>query len=233
MRHLKFSIIVLAILFSACSLFAQNDSVSYNSQVQVHLINGYSLSYLKSLTDKSAFRLKVDLGFSINDGSSDENIGADLSSRLPGTTNSTERKNNSELIAIVAQYLTYPYKVSDLRLFWGGGPFISFNRDFYQTTVDFDPPQSSSQNKTSENSKNESYSFGIGINSVIGIECFVTNKISIVAEYGLSACYSWMKGKYSNVLSDDNPITSYSNEISGTNWEISLSNVKIGFTYHF
>lgn len=233
MRHLKSSLILVTTLFLSMSLFAQTDSVKCNSQIQFHLINGYSLSYLNSISDQSAFRFKLDLGFSINDGSRDENIGPDLSSRILGSTNLIERKNNSQLITVVAQYLNFPYKISGFRLFWGVGPFVSFNRNFYQATTEFQPPQGSSQIKTNQFSENENYNFGIGINSVIGIECFVTNKISLIGEYGLSISYEWIKESYSNVYSENKSISSYSRDTSGTNWGISLSNIKLGFAYHF
>jgi len=233
MRHPKLLIVIFAILFSAGSISSQTDSSRYNSQIQFHLVNGYSLSYLNSLSDLSAFRFKLDLGFSFNDGSSDENSGPGLPSSLPGSSNSNERKNNSQLITVVVQYLNYPYKASDLRLFWGVGPFVSLNRYFNQTTINYKPPQGSSQNRASQFSENENYNFGIGINSVIGIEWFITSKISLIGEYSISVSYSWIKEKYSNVQYEDKPISSYSSETSGTNWGISLSNIKLGFAYRF
>ena len=61
MKHSKLSLIVLAVLFSSISLFAQTDSVSYNSQVQFHLYGGYSLSYLNFISPNTAIRYTGDL----------------------------------------------------------------------------------------------------------------------------------------------------------------------------
>ncbi len=225
--------LIAAILFLSASIFAQTDSLNCKSQVQFHLVNGYSVSYLNFYSEQSALRLKLDLGFSFNDDSGDQKNSPGLDSRIPDNTVTRKNKNNSQFIMIQAEYLNYPYKISGLRLFWGGGPFLSYDRSFYQTTTEQYEDQGLNVYRSNQLFEDEDYSFSAGIVSAVGVELSITQNISLIGEYNFYIKYKWFKKKYESILIGTQPISSYFNETSTAGWNLSLSNIKLGISYRF
>ena len=233
MRQSKLSLIVLTILFSSISLFAQTDSVKCNSQIQFHLINGYSLSYLSMLSPTTGLRFKVDLG--LNGSSS--NLDSEENHFNSGTGNNSivqkvnnDGSNSSQYVNLTANYFWLSNITKDIRLYLGMGPLLNFSRSGYKNNYDtaatsYYPASKSSQETTS-------YSFGLGFQGAIGLECRVTDKISLLAELNLNGTYSWSHSK--DISEDHNSGWNRTERTSdGNSWSYGLNNIKIGIAYNF
>ena len=235
MRSSKLFVSIAAILFLFTSLFyAQSDSVGYKSQLQFHLVNGYSLSYLNSLSNSSALRYKLDFNLSVgkenSDGSGSYNYDNNNASSSSSTSNS---KNNSQFIDFAVQYLWYPLNESIVRIFLGTGPFISFNRRFSGGSRETDQYG----NRSSYSSEMLNYSLGIGIGGVAGVECFVTKQISLIGEYSFAGSYMWTKNNNSSqnitYYNSQSSTSRQTTDNSGTGWNLGLGNLKLGIAFRF
>lgn len=232
MKTSKLFVSVSAILFLlTASLSAQTDSAFYKSQVQFHLVNGYSLSYLNSLSNSSALRYKLDFNFSVGKSNSDgTNSSSSGNSSYSSSTSGTD-ENNYQGLSFAAQYLWYPMNEPFVRIFLGAGPFISFNRNFGSRSSDNTQNDGSKQHHSDESLQ---YSLGIGVGGAAGVECFITKQLSLIGEYGISGSYSWTKGKFSaNQSYNTSPPSSYSNESNSNGWSLGLGNLRLGVAFRF
>ena len=229
----KLFVSITAILFLLTSLlFAQTDSVNYKSQVQFHLVNGYSLSYLNSLSNSSALRYKLDFGFSVgktnNDGSNSSSWGNSGSSSSSTATDD----HNYQMLSLTVQYLSYPLNEKNIKIFIGAGPFISLDRTFSSGT--------SNQiwrdgQQTSNETVSLRYSLNIGIGGSTGVECLITKNISLIGEYGITAGYGWSEQKNTSKTNQSlSPQKSeYHYDISSNGWNIGLGNLRLGIAFRF
>jgi hypothetical protein len=236
MQHSKSSLIVLAILFSAVSLLAQTDSVSYKKQLQFHLINGYSLSYLNLFCPSSGLRFKIDLGLDGSSGNSDReqnyyNDGSNNSASEVQKYNE-ERSSSSQNLNLIVNYLWLSNITKEVRLYLGLGPMISLSR--YNSESDQDRSATLYYSASKSNSKTISSSFGLGIQGVIGLECVIAEKFLLLAEFNLNGTYTWDHWK--NTSEDRSPSISLNrteNIEDGNSWNYGLNNLKIGIAYRF
>ena len=233
MRTSKLFVSVIAILFLlTASLFAQTDSVNYKSQVQFHLVNGYSLSYLNSLSNSSALRYKLDFNLSVGKENSDgtHSSSSGNSSYLNSTSGTDE--NSSQMLNFTVQYLWYLVNELSVRVFLGAGPFILLNRNFWSGSNDQTQNDGSKYYNSAETLQ---YSLGIGLGGVAAVECFVTRRISLIGEYGILGNYSWGKQKYSNKYkaSPNQPVSEYTNESNTNGWNLGLGNLRLGIAFRF
>ncbi|MEW5843255.1 MAG: hypothetical protein AB1775_08330 [Bacteroidota bacterium] len=243
MRTSKLFVSVIAILFLlTASLFAQTDSVNYKSQVQFNLINGYSLSYLNSLTNVSAVRYRVNLNLSVGqengDGSRSDfsNYNSGAYSNYNSSTNSNSQKQdyNSQSLSFAVSYITYPVDKQIFRMYIGAGPYLVLERNYRKSRTDDN--SSSGYNNTNTN-ESLTYSLGLGANGVIGFECFITKQISLIGEYGVFAKYYWGKNKYSSSSNSQNNNSTSDNGNSSENnshgWNAGFSSLMLGIAFRF
>lgn len=230
MQHSKLSLIVLAVFFSSISLFAQTDSVKYNSQIQFHLYGSYSLSYLNFISPNSAIRYTADLylRFGGIDGTSSDSFQS-------GTTfNSKKEQSNQNNISVnlSTQYLFYLQAKEKINLYAGGGPLINYSKNYRRTTTDYE--QSLSQpNPTKGVSEGSGYSFGLGVRGVAGIECYITKEISLLAEYGIYFSYNWEKTTWTGESKSQTNVYVSKGETDNKFWDASLNSIKLGVSYRF
>lgn len=230
MKHLKLSLIVLAILFSSISLFAQTDSVKCNSQIQFHLINGYSLSYLNMLSPSTGLRFKADLGLSGSFEDSENNESYYGNSLNTVHKYKLDNNSNSQYLNLVVNYCWLSNITKEVRLYLGIGPLISFSRESNERNSE---TITTSPNGASKSMNESTKSFiGLGIQGVLGIECAVTEKISLLAEFNLNGTYSWNhwnnKGEYQS-----EELTGIESTSDSNSWNYGLNNLKIGIAYNF
>ncbi len=234
MKRTKSSLIALTIFFSSISLFAQTDSVKCNSQIQFHLVNGYSLSYLNMLSSSTGMRFKVDLALNGSSSNSDQvqNYFSSGSNNPPSDIQkfNNDRSSDSQIINLIANYLWISNIVKEIRLYVGIGPMVSFSRYSNENTQD----RSAASYYSASNSFNEqtSSSFGLGLQGTIGLECLVTEKISLLAEFNLDGTYSWVHWKDRNGNQQETLSRTETTE-DGNSWGYGLNNLKIGISYNF
>lgn len=233
MSSSKLFVSIAAILFLFTSLFyAQSDSVGYKSQLQFHLVNGYSLSYLNSLSNSSALRYKLDFNLSVGKENSDGSVSSSSSNFYSSNSTSGSNESNSQMVNFAVQYLWYPLDESLVRVFLGVGPVISLNRSFGHRSEDQTLNDGSKYYNSTETLQ---YSLGIGLGGVAAVECFVTRRISLIGEYGILGNYSWGKQKYSNKYnpSANQPVSEYTNESNSHGWNIGSGNLRLGIAFRF
>ncbi|NJD22350.1 MAG: hypothetical protein FIA82_06720 [Melioribacter sp.] len=234
MKRSKLLLLLIAVLTTNISLLAQNDSVSYKSQLQFNLINGYSLSYLNLFCTSSGIRFKIDLGahgsfqnLDRSQSSSDNSLNNPFSQQQKFNE---EQENVTQNFNIVVNYLWISNIAKEVNLYLGIGPLISYYRTHSENNSKDVP--------TTQNNYNKSFyeitssSFGLGLQGVVGVECNLTEKISLLAEFNLNGSYSWDHWKFS----DENETTSLSraeNTEDGHSWNYELNNIKIGIAYRF
>lgn len=231
MRSIKIFIALSVFLLSTGSLFAQKDSVRYCSQIQFHIVGGYSLSFLNSFSNESALRYKIDLYLDASGSNTDLNTKASNPTISQIENGSRKYESNKQMVNFAVHYLIYPISKSVFRMFIGGGPALTLNRDFYKTDEAYEAQVSSGKQVTDYEDLN--YSLNIGGEGVIGFECFISNQISLVGEYGVAASYGWTKQK--TVIENDTQ--SYKNEnvveYNGNKWSVGFQSFRLGVAFRF
>lgn len=234
MRHSRLSLIVLAIIISAISLFAQTDSVKCNSQIQFHLINGYSLSYLSMLSPATGVRFKADLGLNGSSSNSDHlqnyfNSGSN-SSASDEQRYTEDGSSSSQSLNLVVNYLWFSNITKEMRLYLGVGPMISFSR--YDNEHNQNRSASSFYEADKSYYETTSSSFGLGFQAILGIECFITEKISLNAEFNLNGTYNW-NHSMNKSGSQQTGWSKAETTVDGNSWNYGLNNLKIGVSFNF
>ncbi len=232
----KFSLVVLSILFSASSLFAQTDSLGYKNQFQFHLINGYSLSYLNSFSEESALRFRVNVDISTDGSDSDGSYTNQFGANYNRNSNSSDHNGNRQHLDFSAQYIFYPVRQSFFRIFVGIGPFLSLNRVFSKQT--FTQATIYQQPYFWDNSDDSLlrrlyYSFNLGVRGVIGVECYINKQISLVGEYDIYGSYGWNKEEFSHRYTYNKNTNDYSSSLTGNNWNAGLGGLRVGVSFNF
>jgi opacity protein-like surface antigen len=106
--------------------------------------------------------------------------------------------------------------VNDVAFYFGGGPVFGFGYNEHKLT--FPPYMGSSQTDKINN-------MTLGLSMVSGVEWFVTKKISLTAEYGLSFNYG-----YSEQSNSDNY---HINTYKTNSFSFSPSTAKLGVAVYF
>ena len=96
-------------------------------------------------------------------------------------------------ITLSFDYLKYFNSTSRVFFFAGVGPQISY---FWEETTYYKKENNSFWNPNRESQRNK---WSIGIHTTLGIECFLAQNISLLAEYGLSFVYDMSKKEYHTI----------------------------------
>jgi opacity protein-like surface antigen len=138
--------------------------------------NGATFAYEYHQARNTALRFGVTLSGGSNNTDDNEFF------TYGDTTIQGTHKQSSFGFSISAQYLMYNEVVNDVAFYFGGGPVfgIGYNED-KQT---FPPYMGSNQTDKINN-------MTLGLSMISGVEWFVTKKISLTAEYGLSFQYGY------------------------------------------
>lgn len=169
MRNFKLASLILLIIFLTNISFAQEcDSTcceKKQSQIQFHLVNDYSVSYLKMLTPSSGLRLKIDLGLSGSSGDRDvhnESHYLNNQTKQVSTHDGTEENNSSsQYVNLVLNYAAYYQLNDEVNLFFGAGPLISYSRFNSEAINQYSNVYPDQTDSYGNNHKNYNRSFGL------------------------------------------------------------------------
>lgn len=168
--------------------------------------SGALISFQKSLSDKNALRL----GLNLNGGYTDQ-------VNSPTQTTRTGKFN----IGISLNYLWYLHSNRKIRFYYGLGPDIAFGYNHSKNS------QNSGVNITKQINASEK----AGLNGVAGVEWFVNPKISLVAEYvpELTGTFT------SNITKTSNSTSNFNTHSKTTSKEIHLgaTPVRFGVSVYF
>ncbi len=234
MKRSRLLLLLTAILTTNISLLAQNDSVSYKNQLQFNLINGYSLSYVNLFCSSSGIRYKIDFGMHGSFQNWDHNQSSSINDLNTPTNQQQTFKENQENVTqnfnVSVNYLWISNIAKEVNLYLGGGPLITFYRNHTENNSEEVPSTQNSYNKSFY--ETTSSSFGLGIQGVIGVECNLTEKISLLAEFNLNGTYSWDHWKFEDESETTN-LSRVENSEDGHSWNYELNNIKVGIAYRF
>ncbi|NQT26171.1 outer membrane beta-barrel protein [candidate division KSB1 bacterium] len=179
---------------------------------------GAIISVKKHFTDHSSFRFGLSTTISY---SSEENKYIYEDS---WTNDASKNEGNSQIFTLSLEYLYYPITNKKLSLFFGGGPSISYNHTF---TKQYDLENWNS-NDWDEQYKSSRNGCSLGLIGSIGIELFVVNYISLIAEYGFTATYSYTEDKSKNMSNN-----AYSYEKESKSFRLNSQSKKVGLSFYF
>lgn len=240
MRLPILNFVVFALLLFSVNCFCQDEngnsgdseikSQKNSHGVQFYLINGLSISYKKMISNNNALRFNLDLSGSVFD----RNDERDRTYMSSDTTEYSEEGNytgNRQSIALSFQYIHKLYQNDYFNAYIGGGPYAGYSR-----SKDDSDYEDSHDNETYK--RNSSYfndRFKLGILGVVGAEGFVSEHVSVFAEYKLFLSRSWYKRKgdyeYISPESENNSKDEYNS--TRNSWDFTLSNVKLGVSIYF
>ncbi len=232
------SLLLTTILLTNFSFAQTSDSTcceQSKNQIQFHLVNDYSVSYLKMLTPASGLRFKIDLGLRGSSGDRDvhnENHYLNNQTKQVSTHDGAEENNSSsQYVNLVLNYATYYQLNDELNLFFGAGPLISYSRYNSEATNLYSNVYPDQADSYRNNYKNYNRSFGLGLQLSLGLELNLTKSFSILAEYNLNGTYTWNKETYN--FENTSSTNGNKNDYEGTSWSYGLNQLKLGIAYRF
>ncbi|OGU84310.1 MAG: hypothetical protein A2499_14910 [Stygiobacter sp. RIFOXYC12_FULL_38_8] len=231
------SLLLTTILLTNFSFAQTCDSTCTKDQIQFHLVNDYSVSYLKMLSPTSGLRYKIDLGLSGSSGDTDATNKQVYGTNQTSTQDRTEDNNSSsQYVNLVFNYMMF-YKLADeVSFYWGAGPLLGYSRFSSETNSDWHYVNQNQNDVHKGKSEYSNSTLGIGLQLALGMEVLITQKLSLVAEFNLNGTYSW--NNYSSSSKDETKGSNQYNseskyESDGTSWNYGLNRLKLGIAYRF
>ncbi len=202
------------------------------SNLTLSTFQGTAISLSKFVSDYQ--RIRFGIGTSVNSSSSG-NSGMNYSADTLSGRSSGNSENESYSVQISLQRLTYGTPDAQTSIFFGIGPFggMSWSKN---SSSNSSTSVGSYQNQQSNSSTNKTYS--AGVLGSFGVEWFFSEHISLHAEYGLAASYSWGSGESSNSYQSgypgsSNPSIKNISSNSGSGWSLSGQSVLFGLSVNF
>jgi hypothetical protein len=203
-----------------------------SSNLTLETFQGTAISISKFVSDyqKYRFGISTNLNYTSEDHSGNE-YAADTLKELTGHND----ENNMYSVQITFQYITYATPKSQTSIYFGIGPLVGIswfkqNSDAYANM----PGYYQSQDGSADSHTN----YSVGVLGSCGVEWFFSEHISIHAEYGLTAKYTWSKeesskynkGGYINLKTDP-----YKNNYSSSysSWLLSGQSVLFGLSVNY
>lgn len=232
MHTKKMFFLISLFLISLSKIYSQTDSSSYKNEFQFMLVDGYSFSYVNFISDESAIRYMININVSA-DGSDGDTKTTNLPDNNPNDDNKESRntESNYQSIGFYPSYVIYPIKESIFRMYVGGGPYLILRRNFSKTESEWFHESQETGNKYI--TENLYYSLSLGVTGIIGVECSISQRISLLAEYGIWANYGWYESNWTNSSYQSEHNSSYETENNGTQWSVGLAGVKLGIAFRF
>ena len=162
-----------------------------SSNLTLSTFQGTAISLNKFTSDYQKFRFGISTSFS--NGTNDENANSYASDTLYNQSKAT-RESNDYYVQINFQYFTYATPAASTSLYFGIGPFAGIGWGKENTSSNSSYFASSQEYATNSETSND---YSLGILGSVGVEWFFSEHISLHAEYGLAASYSWMKSESS------------------------------------
>jgi hypothetical protein len=237
----------ICIIFFASTLLAQ-DSLSVigkfidghswtmdfgiSSNLTLKTFQGTAISLSKYISDYQKYRIGISTNLNYSSGDQSRNdYAADTLTDLSSGNND----NSMYSVQITIQYITYATPKSQTSIYFGIGPLAGISWSKQNNNANSSNP-GYSQNQNGSTNSNSNYF--AGVLGSCGVEWFFSEHISIHAEYGLSAQYSWGK-----IESSSNSQSSYinSNSYSGksnsssssSSWSLSGQSVLFGLSVNY
>lgn len=190
--------------------------------VQVHLVGGYAVSYVGTLSATSAVRVTADLNFD--------------SQSLEGPTESDPYYNPQNFMRstrtssygadVVVSILSMTDVGANSSVYLGVGPAVRYgyssSRDIF---IEYPPTSSQGYRNESHNRMNQ---WGLGAGGVMGIQLTLTPAVGLLAEYQLSAVHTWRVNRLNSFFKTPYSVGSSWSTTDQKGWEIRLNSIRLG-----
>lgn len=214
---IKFAIFLVLIIFST-SLNAQVDTTKADKGVNINFLNGYAIAYKWSANQNMSYRVYLNLHSSFT---SDD---YDRESKYNEEVGSTTEESDASYYVdtdLSFQFLFNMISQKHFNLYLGIGPNLNYS---------YRKGESSNKSENRDyDSENSRISYGVGIVSLVGIEAYITNSITLFAETHFTGMKHW--SDYSNNSNNDD--SSSESTITGSGWNANLQLVKVGLGIYF
>ncbi|KAA3609738.1 MAG: hypothetical protein D8M58_09170 [Calditrichaeota bacterium] len=222
-----FKLSLLFFVLLSFGLHAQ-DSTSENSRtnkLQFYLVNGLDISY----SDLSlSFPLRYNFFIT---GAYDNRDAQEKDMHIISDSNLYKQnyifKGFNYKISSKILYINFLYETKSFKSYFGIGPIVSFKRSHANYISKYVGDNSFDSNKFENDVWSNSYE--VGLSTLIGIEAKLIDLIALFAEYDLDFLYNFVERKVHN--RDKSSTRKYLREED--NYQISLSNVKLGVSVFF
>jgi hypothetical protein len=191
-KFLSLSLLILFCLFSSLSQESEHSPISENAKALQFQINGNftlssfqgaAISYKHHLHSTSALRI----GVSAYGADSNEEAANDyFNNGSPNTSAEQIRDRTNINLQLNVQAIWYSATSSEIFFFYGIGPLLSYGGTWQTNKSIYSNPITAVNTVRSKNT-----SWSVGISGLAGVEWFPTQSISVHAEYGTRATYSW------------------------------------------
>jgi opacity protein-like surface antigen len=168
--------------------------------------DGALISYRTRGSNGRGWRFGVGLGGSI--------LNLDTHVEDPDSSFKIEQDSKDFTISLVGQRLFSTAARRDINFYWGIGPDLDYS--------------TSRNSVSSQDLSNSMWSWRAGIAGAAGVEWLLADRITLLAEYGALASYSWGKQKQTNT---SDPASTATMDFS--RFAVSSSQVRFGLTAWF
>lgn len=195
---------------------------NHSSAIQFHLVGGYAVSYLGSLSPSSAFRITADLYLN------SRSIEGPIKSSSSSYTQDRSRSTNSDSYGadVVVSHVSYAAVTDNSSFYFGLGPVASYTSSSSKD-IDAEHPSFSSPGYHNEYSTRASQ-WGIGAQGIVGLQAMLTSTVSFLAEYQVSALHIWQESRsdYSFSSASGSDFNWSTTEQRG--WQFNLNSIRLG-----
>lgn len=239
------SIIILLIL--PVSAFGQNFGLNDGSKsLQFRIISDFSLSSMDGVSfsgkwhfsDFRALRLGIGLSGSISNDERNSLDKTDHYEYFSYEYTNTDNNMNMQGFNLASYYVFYAPVKHRTSIYYGLGPAFSFSRNYSKriststTELDYYGDSTIVEDSSIDILYSTTKTLSAGISNVLGVEIFVAENISFMAEYGINIMYSWM---YEHTNFDEYPRRQYPRVSKRNNNEFRIDSnpVKLGVSIYF
>jgi opacity protein-like surface antigen len=224
---------LLSSLLVCSTLVLAQPLTDSSKALQFQIGNNFNLSSFQGSALSYKFHFQPEFALRIGIGLAGDDTGITDDRSLFGgdtlTSSSNQSDNRSGVnIEINAQSIWYANTSSEILFFYGGGPLVAYARR-HQVDHDVTSPVVVPQATTI--SDRTSITWVVGLTGVAGVEWFVSQSLSLHAEYIVSGRYSWTSEE---TIATQSPSANRSTtDRSYSVWQLSGNGVRFGVSAYF
>lgn len=195
--------------------------------------DGATFSGKWHLSNRKALRIGIDIsGFYTNSETNTIRQSTNSQGGLSTETTVEEGERNSTSLSIRSYFMAYPNPGGAMNFYTGIGPFVTWSvgNEDDNTVRTLQGGQMVFNDETGDNSQ-----FNVGLGFVLGIEWFVQSRMSLTAEYLVSAFYSTVSNDFDGVQTDSVTDAQQTNvsESSISQIRIAGNGARLGISVYF
>lgn len=213
--------LLLPVSFSQTVVQKDSSNESYNHEIQFYIIDEIIAAYKYKFSDNSSLRLTLNVTGLLDKQNADEIEYRETTTDTLIGTEKSESNYTNHFFELKLQYLHSIQFEDIVEVYFGGGPFVSYN--FTQNEDSYEVYYTQSQEIRKGYGKRNSNLWYVGLSAVVGLEITVYKNINVFAEYEAAFQKGWRAvDQYSN---NNN---SYVNNNEYDLWGYNLKGIRIG-----